>query len=123
MLPGHDPAQVLATIRKAVDDSSISVKSLRPARPSPASPLRPDIVGPIARVVKETWGVPLVPVMETGGTDGLYVRNAGVPTYAVSGIFEDPADIRAHGRDERLDPEQYYGAVGFWDAMLRALAQ
>jgi acetylornithine deacetylase/succinyl-diaminopimelate desuccinylase-like protein len=40
--------------------------------------------------------------METGATDGLFLRNAGIPTYGVSGLFIDINDIRAHGNDERI---------------------
>jgi acetylornithine deacetylase/succinyl-diaminopimelate desuccinylase-like protein len=40
--------------------------------------------------------------METGATDGLYLRNAGVPVYGFTGLFIALDDIRAHGKDERI---------------------
>jgi len=46
-----------------------------------------------------------VPSMETGATDGLYLRNAGLPVYGVTGLFVDPTnpdDVRAHGLNERI---------------------
>ena len=53
--------------------------------------------------MKAIWGpVPVVPIMETGATDGLYLRNAGVPVYGFSGLFIATNDIRAHGKDERI---------------------
>ena len=53
-------------------------------------------------------GVPVVPTMSTGATDGLFLRNAGIPTYGVSGIFGDVDDARAHGKDERLLVSSFY---------------
>src|SRR5438477_538451 len=67
-------------------------------------------------------GVLIVPVMEAGATDGLFLRNAGIPTYGVSAVFEDPNDIRAHGRDERIGVQSFYDALEFWHRMLRAFA-
>ena len=40
--------------------------------------------------------------MSTGATDGLFLRNARIPTFAVDGLFADIDDARAHGRDERV---------------------
>jgi acetylornithine deacetylase/succinyl-diaminopimelate desuccinylase-like protein len=67
------------------------------------------------------WNVPVVPVMLTGATDGLYLRNAGIPTYGVSGIFEDIDDVRAHGRDERIGIKQFDEANEFLYRLVKAL--
>jgi hypothetical protein len=32
-------------------------------------------------------GVPIVPTMSTGATDGKYLRIAGIPTYGIACIF------------------------------------
>ena len=80
-------------------------------------------MGPLERLVADQFpGVPIVPVMEAGATDGLFLRNAGIPTYGVSAVFEDPNDIRAHGRDERIGVQSFYDALEFWHRMLRAFA-
>jgi acetylornithine deacetylase/succinyl-diaminopimelate desuccinylase-like protein len=66
-------------------------------------------MGAIERITEEMWpGVPVVPTMSTGATDGLYLRNAGIPTFGVSGIFGDVDDARAHGKDERLLTSSLY---------------
>ena len=59
-------------------------------------------------------GIPVVPTMSTGATDGMYTRSAGIPTYGVSGLDEDPEDVRSHGRDERIGVESFYKGVQFW---------
>ena len=61
--------------------------------------------------------------MEAGATDGLFVRNAGIPTYGVSALAEDPDDVRAHGKDERVSVEAFYQAAEFWYRMVKLFAQ
>ena len=103
MLPGDDPAAVEATLARVIADTSVHVAPIDTARPSPASPLRPDVFAAVEASVKAVWGnVPVVPIMETGATDGLYLRNAGVPVYGFSGLFIATNDVRAHGKDERI---------------------
>jgi acetylornithine deacetylase/succinyl-diaminopimelate desuccinylase-like protein len=60
--------------------------------------------------------------METGATDGLYFRNAGIPVYGVSGVALDDDDIRAHGRDERIRVDAFYQGLEFTTRLVRALA-
>jgi acetylornithine deacetylase/succinyl-diaminopimelate desuccinylase-like protein len=66
--------------------------------------------------------VKVVPVMSTGATDGLYLRNAGIPVYGVSGIFGDIADNRAHGKDERMRSEWFFEGQEFLYRLVRALS-
>ena len=48
--------------------------------------------------MEQTWpGVPLIPEMSTGTTDGLFLRNAGIPVYGVASWFMHPDDVRASG--------------------------
>jgi len=85
--------------------------------------LRPDVIGALEKVTDEMWpGVPVIPVMSTGATDGLYLRNAGIPTYGISGFFEDLNDMRAHGRDERLGVKQFYEGREFLYRLVKALS-
>ena len=125
MLPGTDPADVDATIRRVIDDTSIAVMSLRPAVASPPSALPPAVEHQIQQVVTSLWGpLPIVPDMETGATDGLFLRNAGFPVYGVSGLFADPtidADNRAHGLNERIGVRAFYDQIEFTYRLLRRL--
>jgi len=103
MLPGDDPAAVEQALVRAIADTGVHLAPIDTARPSPASPLRPDVFSAVEASVKAVWGnVPVVPIMETGATDGLFLRNAGVPVYAFSGLFIATNDVRAHGKDERI---------------------
>ena len=121
MLPGSNPADVQRTLEKVIGDPQIGISPVAQATPSAASPLRPDLMEPLERITREMWRVPVVPVMLTGATDGLFLRNAGVPTYGVSGVFEDIKDVRAHGRDERIGIKQFHEASEFLYRLVKAL--
>ena len=121
MLPGSDPKEVQRTLERVLADPQIKVAPVAEASPSSPSPLRPDLMEPLERITKEMWNVPVVPVMLTGATDGLYLRNAGIPTYGVSGVFEDINDVRAHGRDERIGIKQFHDANEFLYRLVKAL--
>ena len=103
MLPGDDPSAVEKTLIRVIGDTAVHLAPMDTAVQSPASPLRPDVFSAVEASVKSIWGpLPIVPIMETGATDGLYLRNAGVPVYGLTGLFLPIDDVRAHGKDERI---------------------
>jgi len=123
MLPDHPADEVEATLRQLLADPAIEISRIDPPVPSPASPLRPDIVGPIEALVATMWpGAVVVPEMSTGATDGAFTRNAGIPTYGVSAVFGPVDDIRAHGRDERIGVTAFHDAAEFWYQLVKKLA-
>ena len=123
MLPDDPPDRVQAELVRVLADTAIHVSRAAESTPSPASPLRPDVMGPVQKLVEEMWpGAVVIPEMSTGATDGLYVRNAGIPVYGVSAIFERIDDIRAHGRDERVGVKAFHDAAEFWYRLTKVLA-
>jgi acetylornithine deacetylase/succinyl-diaminopimelate desuccinylase-like protein len=67
-------------------------------------------------------GIPIVPYMETGGTDAVYFRNAGIPAYGASGMFVNEDDVnRMHGRDERIPVRAFQRMVQYSEALLAAV--
>jgi acetylornithine deacetylase/succinyl-diaminopimelate desuccinylase-like protein len=123
MLPDHPADSVEAAVRRVLADSGILLTRINQPRPSPPSPLRPDLMAPVERLVAEMWpGAAVVPEMSMGATDGLFTRNAGIPTYGVSAIFDDPNDVRAHGRDERVGVKAFHDAAEFWYRLVKLLA-
>jgi acetylornithine deacetylase/succinyl-diaminopimelate desuccinylase-like protein len=114
ILPGEDPADVRRTLERVIANPKVTVTAEGEARPSPPSPLRPEVMGPIEKLTQQMWpGVPVVPIMSTGATDGLYFRQVGIPIYGVSGLFGDMDDVRAHGRDERIGIKEFYEGQEF----------
>ena len=123
IFPGHDPADVLATLSELAAPFDVTVEPRGEVTPSPASPLTDEVLGPIERVTGEMWpGVRVLPVMSTGATDALYLRNAGIPVYGVSGLFGDMDDVRAHGRDERIRIESFFEGQEFLYRLVKALS-
>ncbi|MGH7564380.1 MAG: M20/M25/M40 family metallo-hydrolase [Gemmatimonadota bacterium] len=123
ILPGESTEEVEATLVSVLDDPDIQVSRLREPTASPPSPLTDEVLGTIERLTGEMWpGVPVVPTMSIGATDGLYVRNADIPVYGVGAIFEDTGDNRAHGRDERVAIDRFYEALRFWYRMVKELS-
>jgi acetylornithine deacetylase/succinyl-diaminopimelate desuccinylase-like protein len=122
LVPDDPPDSVRATLERVVADSGITIKPQDDPTPSPPSPLRADVLKPVEELVRATWpGIPVIPEMSTGATDGLHVRNAGIPVYGVGAIFEELNDTRAHGRDERVGVKEFHTASTFWYQMLKAL--
>lgn len=125
MMPGTDPASVEQTIRRVVADSAVHVVAADTAGQSPPSILPPTLERTMEQTTASVWGrLPIIPSMETGATDGLYLRNAGMPVYGVSGLFVDPnipADTRAHGLNERIGVQAFYDQLEFTYRLLKAL--
>jgi acetylornithine deacetylase/succinyl-diaminopimelate desuccinylase-like protein len=114
VLPGESIDAVQNTLETVIGNDQISFARVNEATPSPPSPLTPEMLGAIESITEEMWpGVPVIPIMSTGATDGLYLRNAGVPVYGVSGLFRDIDDNRSHGQNERILIESYFDGLEF----------
>lgn len=125
ILPGHAPADVERTLRRVIADEEISLtpQSALANVGSPASPLNPEVMQATKAVTESMWpGVPVVPIMSQGGTDGRALRRAGIPTYGLSGIADNSDDIRAHGKDERVAATALFEGREFMYRLVKALA-
>jgi len=137
ILPGHSAEEVRQELIKIFDDpkgvdTKITVRyvdsfgnisdSASDRKSLPPPPLSRDVFGPLEKITSELWpGIPVIPEMATGASDGVYTMGAGIPTYGIAGIAIDRDDIRAHGRDERLGVESYYKGVDFYYRYLKAV--
>ncbi len=128
IVPGHSTDEIGQELVKVFADPKISVQELggiggTTNRKSFAPPpLRPDVFQPLEKVVAKMWpGLPVIPDMATGASDGVYTNAAGMPTYCVSGEAIDRDDIRAHGKDERIPVASFYKGVDFYYQFLKAV--
>jgi len=132
--PGHSLEEIRATLEKVVADPRVKVQfrennnqlmdrgSDRHSYVPPAP--RDEVFRPLDKVVATMWpGIPVLPSMSTGASDGVYTNAAGMPTYAVSGVAYDRDDIRAHGKDERESVAGFYGGVDFYYLFLKAVTE
>ncbi|MGB6484536.1 MAG: M20/M25/M40 family metallo-hydrolase [Candidatus Acidiferrales bacterium] len=123
IFPGGTQEATEKTLVEVLNDPQIKVSAVAPPHTSPASPLRKDVLEADEKVVGEMWsGTPVIPTMETGATDGYRLRDAGIPTYGISGVFIDMNDVRAHGRDERILQSSFYEGVDFFYRFIKALS-
>jgi acetylornithine deacetylase/succinyl-diaminopimelate desuccinylase-like protein len=123
VLPGESVAEVKATLERVLDDGQIKVTQIGEPVLSVPSALNQEIFDTIKKVTEEMWpGIPVVPTMSTGATDGSFLRNAGIPTYGHSGLPGDIDDVRAHGKDERVLIQGFYQGLEYQYRLVKALS-
>jgi acetylornithine deacetylase/succinyl-diaminopimelate desuccinylase-like protein len=121
VFPGDTLESVQDALNRFLADPEIKLTPISTLRPSPVSPLLPEVVQPIERVAREMWpGVPVVPVMDPWASDSIPLRKAGIPTFGISGTFADDSS-NAHGANERLSTEAFDQSVDFLYRLLKTL--
>lgn len=122
IFPGVTPQAVRETLQQVVG-ARIEVEVLDEPRYSDASPLRSDVLQAVTAAVHARHpGIPIIPVQESGATDGLFYRAAGIPTYGVGGTFIRDEDQFAHGLDERIPVQSFYDGLEHWYRIVQILA-
>ncbi|MBK8249946.1 MAG: M20/M25/M40 family metallo-hydrolase [Gemmatimonadetes bacterium] len=121
ILPDESPSYVKGLLEQAIAGTKVSVTMQGEARNSPPSPLTPELMGEIERITTEMWpGVPVIPTMSTGATDGVHLRSAGIPVYGVSGLFY--GDTFAHGMNERIPTKGFYEGLEFMYRLVKGVS-
>ncbi len=124
VLPEDSAEYVQTTLERVVADDQVSIRPLGEVTKGPASPLRPDVLKAANRFTDTLWpGVPVIPMMVMGATDGRDLRAAGIPTYGIQGFFMDRDDMRMHGRDERMGVQAFYEGQTFLYLLVKDLAK
>ncbi|MDR3508665.1 MAG: M20/M25/M40 family metallo-hydrolase [Caulobacteraceae bacterium] len=124
IFPGQSVEDVRQTLIQVLNDPAISVSVVQPESPTPGPPpLTAQVLEPIQKSAAKIWpGVPVVPMMSTGATDGIYLTQAGIPTYGVSGFFVDPAGSGAHGLNEHIRVQSLYEGRDFLYGLIKLYA-
>jgi acetylornithine deacetylase/succinyl-diaminopimelate desuccinylase-like protein len=124
ILPAQPQEEIRTALERVVADPAITVKfASPPEKVSPPPKLSPAVLKPIIRLTNEMWpGVPVVPTMAAGATDGRFLTPAGIPTYGVSGIFMDPETTKAHGLNERMRVQSLYEGREFLERLIKMYA-
>jgi acetylornithine deacetylase/succinyl-diaminopimelate desuccinylase-like protein len=123
ILPGESPEEVRAKLLELIANDQIEMTSIWDGVQSDPSPLLAELFVAVEEISGRMWPEVIVtPIMATGATDGLYLRNAGIPTYGVNGMFFDIADTRAHGMDERIAVQSFFEGQEFLNQLVRDLS-
>ncbi len=124
IFPGHTPAEVKDQLAQVIGNPDISIELARKDKPLAKSPpLDPAIIGPMEKLSAKYFpGVPVIPSMSTGATDGLYLSAVGIPTYGVPGAWGDPDGNGAHGLNERIEVRSVYVGRDYLFDLVKAFA-
>jgi acetylornithine deacetylase/succinyl-diaminopimelate desuccinylase-like protein len=123
MLPGDSVDNVQQLLTAALADPAIHLTLDAAPILSPESPPTPKIMRKTALLVHSMWpAVPIIPTMATGFSDDRQTRNAGMPSYDISGVWTDVDENRAHGRDERIGIQAFDESVEFTYRLLKAMS-
>jgi acetylornithine deacetylase/succinyl-diaminopimelate desuccinylase-like protein len=121
VLPGEKPEDVQATLVRVLASDKIKVTATGEFIGSPPSPLNPELMTRVERITTEMWpGALVIPSMSTGATDSRWLRNAGIQSYGVSGLFY-AQDARAHGMDEHVSVSAFYEGQTFLYRLVKDL--
>ncbi len=117
IVPTSTLEEVQATLARVVNDTGIRISLMKETDEKfgvAPDAIDPTLLASATALTRQMFGdIPVIPTMSTGATDGRFLRAAGIPTYGVSGIFSQPGENNAHGRDEKLRVKSYYDGLEF----------
>lgn len=122
IFPGVAVADIESELREVVGNAEAEFKLLGDPTESPISELRSDVLAAISKAVHGRYpDLNLITYMESGGTDGMHFRKAGIPTWGISGVFMNPDEMFAHGLNERVPIKAFYDGLDHWSIIIREL--
>ena len=102
IFPGVTQETVRLKLAELVADPKVVVSTLETRGPSsPPPPLTAQILAPVEKLSAEFFpGVPVLPILQPGATDGEFLNAAGIPTYGIEPLFAGPDLGHIHGLNE-----------------------
>jgi len=123
IFPGVAVEDVQARLFVVGANDALEIEPTGEATSAPASPINEEVNAAVTNAVHNQHpDIPIIPYMAPYGTDGKEMRRAGMPTYGVMGLFFRPEDEFAHGLNERVQVDAFFGALEYWHDMLTDLA-
>jgi acetylornithine deacetylase/succinyl-diaminopimelate desuccinylase-like protein len=124
IFPGETVDGTRAALVAAIADPGVKVTPVLPVRPiAVPPPLDPKIMVPAEKLVAKYFpGVPLVPTMSTGTTDGIFLEAIGIPVYGAPGGWGDPDGNGVHGLNERRSMRSVFVGRDFLTDLIKAYA-
>lgn len=124
IFPGVSQEDIRLALERAIADPEVAVTTLE-IRGAPAvpPPMTKEILGPIEQVAAKHYpGVPVLPLLQPGATDGQFLGAAGIPTYGINGLFLDPDLGFIHGLNERVRVQSLYDGRDFLYDLVKVFA-
>jgi acetylornithine deacetylase/succinyl-diaminopimelate desuccinylase-like protein len=125
IFPGETVEGTKTTLETVIGDAGVKVTMLPPVRPlAVPPPLDPRVIGPAEKLVGKYFpGVPLVPTMSTGATDGIFLEAIGIPVYGAPGGWIDPDGNGVHGLNERRSVRSVFIGRDFLTDLVKRYAE
>lgn len=123
IFPGETVAATLARLQ-ALAGPKVTVTANAPIRPTAIPPaLDPQVLGPAKAVAARYFpGVPILPLMSTGATDGVFFESIGIPVYGAPGLMFDADGNGMHGLNERIGVKALYEGRDYLFDLVKAYA-
>ncbi|MEA3180114.1 MAG: hypothetical protein QOI59_3637 [Gammaproteobacteria bacterium] len=104
IFPGVSPESVQQKLEELIADPAVKITMPETRGPAPSPPpLTPRVLGPIQKLTAQFWpGLPLLPLLQAGATDGEFTNAVGIPTYGFMPIFAGPDLGNIHGLNEYI---------------------
>ena len=123
ILPGGKVADVQATLARVMADDQIKITTIDKTTEAPVPPLTPELLKAVEAITADMWpGIPVIPMMSSGATDGRFLNNAGIWTYGITGSFQYPEGSHAHGLNEKMPVKSLYDSHEFQYRLGKRLA-
>jgi acetylornithine deacetylase/succinyl-diaminopimelate desuccinylase-like protein len=123
IFPGESVDGTLATLKRLAG-AKVTVTANQPIRPTAIPPtLDPKVITPMTTVAAKHFpGVPILPLMSTGATDGVFLEAIGIPVYGAPGTFLEPDNNGTHGLNERIRVSSLYASRDYLFDLVKAYA-
>jgi acetylornithine deacetylase/succinyl-diaminopimelate desuccinylase-like protein len=123
ILPDQPVEEVRKTLAQVIADDQVKIIPKGKPVLSPPSPIDAELMTGVEKIAADMWpGVPVIPMMGAGYTDSRWLRNAGIPSYGITGLFSDPATSGTHGLNEQAGVKELYDSKEFLYRLVKQLA-
>jgi len=124
IFPGVSAESVRQKLEELANDPEVKVTALgQTEHSSPPPPLTPAVMAPFNKLAMQFWpGLPVVPILQPGATDGRYLNAAGIPTYGIEPLFAGPDLGHIHGLNEYVGVKSLMEARDFLYQLVKVYA-
>lgn len=115
IFPGISEEETINQLKAVMKNDKLDWKVINTVEAAPESPLNEEVLSAVERAIHvEFPDIPIVPAMALGASDGKHFRSAGIPSYALTGIFIKASDGFSHGLNERVPKDNLERSMRIW---------
>jgi carboxypeptidase PM20D1 len=121
VLPGDTVASVTEHVRRVINDTTVTVKTLKAVEPSPVTPTDSETFRTLARTIRQVIPeVVVAPGLLVAGTDSKHYLSLADATYRFLPIRLTGEDLqRIHGANERIAIDNYAEVISFYTQLIQ----